>query len=100
MPEEKKDWNAYFKEQYAAQQRDKAQKLKQAKAAAKGTPKEPFNAKRFEALYRRLAPYSVSEYTSWESLIKESEYDYYVMHKDIMTLEELVKHLEWMDGFA
>jgi hypothetical protein len=100
MSEENKDWNALFKERYAAQQRDKAQRLKEAKAAAAGTSKEPFNARKFKKLYIKLNGYGLDEHTPWETIIKESEYNYYVLHKDIVTLEALVKHIAWMEGYG
>jgi hypothetical protein len=97
---EEKDWNAWFAEQKAAQERERAEKLRKAKAAAAGTKKESFNAKKFREIYTRLDTYGVDEYTPWETLFEESEYEYYVNKPDILSLEELVKHLLWQDGFA
>jgi hypothetical protein len=97
---EERDWNAYFAEQMAARERERAEKLRKAKAAAANTSKEPFDAKKFREIYTRLDTYGVDQYTPWDTLIEESEYEYYVNHTDILKLEELVKHLLWQDGFA
>jgi hypothetical protein len=97
---EKKDWNVWFAEQKVARDRERAEKLREAKAAAAGTNKEPFNARKFRKIYTKLDTYGVDKNTPWETLLKESEYDYYVNHADILSLEELVKHLLWQDGFA
>jgi hypothetical protein len=96
---EEKDWNAWFAEQKAERDRECAEKLRRAKAAA-GTTKEPFDAEKLKEIYTRLNTYGVDEYTPWETLFKESEYEYYVNKPDILSLEELVKHLLWQDGFA
>ena len=95
-----KDWNAWLAEQIAERDRERAEKLSKAKAAAAGTAKEPFEATKFKEIYTRLDTYGVDEHTPWETLFKESEYEYYVNKPDILSLEELVKHLLWQDGFA
>lgn len=99
MPE-KKDWNAEFAERKAVRDRERTEKLSKAKAAAAATTKEPFDATKLKEIYTRLDTYGVDEHTPWETLIKESEYEYYVNKPGILTLEELVKHLLWQDGFA
>lgn len=97
---EKKDWNAEFAKQKAAHDRERDEKLRKSKAAAADTEKEPFGPKRFRKLYEELNPASFDEYTPWETLIKESEYDYYVVTPDLMSLTELVKHLKWLEGYG
>jgi len=97
---EEKDWNAWFAELKDDRDSERADKLSNAKAAAAGTKKEPFNAKKFREIYTKLDDYGVDENTPWETLLEESEYDYYVNNPDILSLEEFVKHLIWQDGFA
>ncbi len=97
---EKTDWNAYFAEQKAAQDLERSQALSKAKAAAEQTDKEPFNARRFKKLYKKLNPDDVDKLTPWKTLLEESERDYYVTQKDIITLEDYVKHLVWLQGFG
>ena len=74
--------------------------MSNAKAAAAHTDKEPFDARRFKKLYKRLNPSDVDEFTPWETLLEESEYDYYVAQTDKQNLEEYVKHLKWLQGFG
>ncbi len=97
---EKTDWNAFFHEQKAAQDLERSQALSKAKAAAAHTDKEPFDARRFKKLYKRLNPSDVDIFTPWKTLVKESEYDYYVKQKDKKTLEEYIKYLVWLQGFG
>ncbi len=95
-----KDWNAIFDEMMAARDLERSQTLSKAKAAAAYTDKEPFDADRFRALYIRLNSECVSQFTAWETLLKESEYDYYVTQTDKMSLEEFVIHLGWLEGWG
>ena len=97
---EKKDWNAIFAERKNARDFERSQALSKAKADAEHTDKEPFDAKRFKKLYKRLNPDDVDMFTPWKTMIKESEYDYYVAQKDKKTLEEYVKYLVWLQGFG
>ena len=97
---EGKDWNAIFAEEMAARDLERTQELSNAKEAAANTGKEPFNARRFKKLYKRLNSDDVDKYTPWETLLKESEYDYYVVQKDKMNLEEYVKYLKWLQGWG
>ena len=97
---EEKDGNKIFAEQMAARSIERAEKLRKAKSAAWFTRKERFNVRKFKRLYMRLNPEEVDELTPWETLIKESEYDYYVIQKDIKKLKEYVEHLVWLDGFS
>jgi hypothetical protein len=84
----------------AAQNRERAEKLSEAKAAAANTKKEPFNAEKVKVLFIRLDTYGVDENTCWDSLLQEAEYEYYVRHPDILSLEQYVEHSLWQDGFA
>lgn len=97
---EKKDWNAIFAERKAVRDLERSQTLSKAKAAAAGTKKEPFDADRFRKVYIRLNSDDVDEFTPWETLIKEAEYDYYVTQADKMGLEEFVTHLKWLQGWG
>ena len=97
---EKKDWNAYFAELKAERDLERSQTLSKAKAAAEHTDKEPFNARRFKKLYKRLNSDDVDKFTPWDTLLEESEYDYYVVQTDKKSLEEYVKHLRWLQGFG
>jgi hypothetical protein len=96
--EEKKDWNALFAERKAAQDAEKASALAQAKTAAEGTAKEPFDADRFREIYARLN--TTDQYTAWETLLSEAEYDYYVSFSDKMSLQEFIEHQKWLDGWG
>jgi len=95
-----KDWNKIFAERMAERDLERSEKLSKAKAAARFTLKERFKEGKFKKLYARLCPDDVDDFTPWETLIRESEYDYYVVQKDIKSLEEYVKHLLWQDGYA
>lgn len=95
-----KDWNAWFREQMAIRNEERAKKLEEGKAAAKNTAKEPFDEVRFKELYKKLCPDDVNQDTPWDTLIKEAEYDYYVSNKDKMTMKELILYMDWLDGFA
>ncbi len=97
---EEKDWNAWFAEQKAERDRERAEKLRNAKAAAANTEKEPFDADRVKELFIQLDTYGVDKYTPWETLLQEAEYEYYVAHPEILSLEEYVEHSLWEDGFA
>ena len=97
---EEKDWNAIFAERLALQQLERAENLKKAKEAAKNTGKEPFNRDKFISLYIKYNKDDINELTPWETILKESEYDYYVTTKNKMTLEEYIKYQLWLDGFA
>jgi hypothetical protein len=97
---DEKDWNKILAERLAAQDLERAEELRKAKSAAWFTGKERFKVRKFKKLYERLNPEEVDELTPWETLIKESEYDYYIVKKDIKKLEEYVKHLMWLDGFG
>ncbi|MDP6289820.1 MAG: hypothetical protein QF586_06325 [Arenicellales bacterium] len=78
MASEEKDWNAIFAERKAEHDATRAKELAEAKTAAEGTDKEPFNREQFQTLYSSLNPDDVSQHTVWESLLNEAEYDYYV----------------------
>ena len=80
--------------------RERAERLREAKAAAVNTSKEPFDAEKVKELFTRLDTYGVDENTPWDTLLKESEYEYYVNKPDIMSLEEYVEYSLWLDGFA
>ena len=98
MPEGK-DWNAIFAEEMAERELKRSQELSRAKAEAH-KDKERFTAWKFRKLYTLLNSEDVDEYTPWETLIKESEYDYYVVQPDTMNLEEYVKYLKWLQGWG
>lgn len=97
---EEHDCNEIFAERMAARDLERAEKLRKAKSAAWFTGKERFKVRKFKKLYLRLNPDDVDELTPWDTLIRESEYDYYVVQKDITKLREYVKHLVWHDGFG
>jgi hypothetical protein len=94
------DGNKIFVEQMAARNVERAEKLGKAKTAAWFTRKERFKVRKFKKLYVRLNPDDVDEFTPWETLIRESEYDYYVVQKEMKSLKEYVKHLVRLDGFG
>lgn len=96
--EGKKDWNAIFSEQKAAADAVKAQELADAIARAQGTSKEPFDVDRFREIYARLN--TTDQYTAWETLLSEAEYDYYVSFSDKMSLQEFIEHQKWLDGWG
>jgi hypothetical protein len=100
MSEDKKDWNAIFAEEYAAHKGTRAQELAEAKQAAADSGKEPFDHARFRELYEKLRADDVTQYTPWDTLLEESERDYYVGFPDQKTLEEFIRHQDWLDGFG
>ena len=95
-----KDWNAIFAERKAKQDNERSQTLSNAKLLAENTGKEPFDVDRFKELYIKLNSDDVNEFTPWETLFKESEYDYYVTEADKMSLEEFVIYLKWLQGWG
>jgi hypothetical protein len=94
------DWNAIFAERKAERDLDRSKKLSKAKDAAAQTDKEPFDTDRFKEVYTRLNSDDVDEFTPWETLVKEAEYDYYVTQADKMKLEDFVTHLKWLQGWG
>ncbi len=100
MSEEEIDWNDVFAERKAERDATRAKELAEAKTAAEGTDKEPFNREQFQTLYSSLNPDDVSQDTVWKNFLKEAEYDYYVSFPDKMTLEEFIKHQKWLDGWG
>lgn len=94
------DWNALFAHRYAAQKVRRAQALAAAKANARDTDKEGFDRDRFRALYSRVNADAVDQYTPWETLLAEAEYDYYVGSHGKTTLEAYVLHQRWLDGWG
>jgi hypothetical protein len=89
-----------LKDRIAEKNASQAVELAAAKKAAEGTGKEVFDPDRFRAVYKKLNAMDVGPYTPWDTLIRESEYDYYVSYKDKMTLEELVEHIKYIQGFG
>lgn len=96
----KKDWNAIFAERMAVRNNERSQTLIKAKSAASKIEKEPFNARKFKKIYTRINPDDVDELTVWDTLLKEAEYDYYVLYKDKMNMEALAKHMKWLQGWG
>ena len=97
---EEQDWNKVFAERKAARDLERAGRLRKAKLASWFTGKERFKVRKFKKLYMRLNPDDVHEHTPWATLIEESEYDYYVVQRDIKRLKQYVKHLVWHDGYG
>lgn len=95
-----RDWNAIFAERKAARDRERARRLAAARDSAARTGKEPFDGERFRELYVRLRPDDVEAHAVWETLVREAEYDYYVQHPEIMTLEALIEHMKWLEGWG
>jgi len=54
LASEEKDWNAIFAERKAEHDATRAKELAEAKTAAEGTDKEPFNREQFQTLYSSL----------------------------------------------
>lgn len=97
---DQKDWNAIFTQRMSKRNQQRSEKLNQAKAAAKKTSKESFNEKKFKKLYIKLNPYDVDEHTPWDTLLKESEYEYYVSHTEITNMKTYIEHLKWEQGWG
>ena len=100
MSEEKKDWNAWFAQQKAERDGERVRKLAEAREAAERRGKEPFDRRRFRELHAALNPDEALPDSVWETLLTESEYDYYVGYPDQLTLEEFIRHQRYLDGFA
>jgi hypothetical protein len=100
MSSDKKDWNAIFAQRKAVQDAERAAVLAVAKVAASATEKEAFDGERFREIYRQINADCIDQYTPWDTLVTESEYNYYVTFREQMTLTDFVNHMRYMDGWG
>ena len=71
-----------------------------AKAAASTRGKEPFEPARFREIYARVNADRIDKYTPWDTIVTESEYNYYVTFEDKMTMADFVAHMRYLDGWG
>ena len=90
--------NAIFAQRKAELNARRAKKLTTAKLAAHQSDKEPFSETRFIEIYTQLNPEHVDKYTPWETIIAESEYNYYVTFSQKMTMIDFAIHMRYLGG--
>ena len=95
-----KDWNKVFREQLAAQRAAQHERLLIAKADAANTEKEAFDIETFKVLYRRHCVESFEPEPNWDVVVPESEYDYYVVRTEVLTLLDYVRQCSLDDGWS
>lgn len=92
--------NALLAHRKAEQDAKRAKRLTAAKNAAKATDKEPFSKARFKEIYTRLHPENIDRHTPWETLIAESEYNYYVTFAQKTSLVDFAIHMRYLGGLG
>ena len=100
MTSDKRDWNAVFTARKRAQDMHRVEELSVAREAAQATGKEPFDPARFRELYAQINADDIDAYTPWDTILKESEYLYYVTFAELMTLADLIEHMRHLDGWG
>jgi len=90
--------NVLFAQRKAELNARRAKRLAAAKVAAHESDKEPFTEARFREIYARLNPEHICQYTPWEMIIAESEYNYYVTFSQKMTMVEFAIHMRYLGG--
>ena len=96
MTEDQPYWKEWLKKRIEEQKTREAEQLARARIEAQQTGKEPFDFARLENMID-LRPYSID--ADWEptpDYIENYAYKYYVLHPEIMTLEEFAKFIEMM----
>lgn len=91
------DDNAYFAYLYKKKKNQQAAAIAKAKEAALAKGKEPFDWKKFDALYEVSDP--KSGYVPSEDVVLQYEEKYYCNHPEMMTMEEFAKYLWEMEGW-
>ena len=100
MPSDKRDWNVVFASRKRTQDAQRTAELAVAREAAQATGKEPFDPARFRELYAQINADDIDAYTPWDTILKESEYLYYVTFAELMTLIDLIEHMRHLDGWG
>ena len=84
------DDTAYFREGLERQKRDEAEQIEREKTEAAISGKELFDLERFEEIYG-MSDWRKEREGSLETRRAMREYDYYVVFKKVMTLEEYAR---------
>lgn len=92
-----KNWNEWFLQRQSAKKAERKSRLLAEKQASHERGKEPFDLDRLQALYTPDV-YDVYD-APREDRIRELEREYYLSHRDIMTLADFAKVLEKNDRF-
>lgn len=89
-------WKDWLRKRIEEQKIREAALLAKAKLEAQKTGKEPFDFERLENMID-LRPYSTDyDWVPTPEYIQSYEYKYYVLHPEIMTIEEFAKFIEMM----
>ena len=94
------DHNERFAQLKAAHDTQRAIRLAQAKVDAQRLDKEPFDEARFRELYQQVNADEIDQYTPWDTIIRESEYEYYVTFTEKMTMLDFIKYMRYLDGWG
>ena len=92
--------NAIFAQRKADVDARKARKLAAAKIAAQASDKEPFSVTRFQEIYARLNPETMNSSKPWETIIAESEYNYYVTFSNKTTMLDFAIYMRYLGSWG
>lgn len=92
-----RDDNAWFREYKAKKDAEAAAALAAAKAEAHAAGKEPFDFDRFEELFDTSS--ATGHLASREARLRTWEDRYYLVHRDVKTLEAFAKLMEELEGW-
>ena len=96
MKEDQAYWKEWLRKRIEEQKAREAEQLAKARIEARKTGKEPFDFERLENMID-LRPYSTdTDCVPTPEYIENYAYKYYVLHPEIMTLEEFAKYIEMM----
>ncbi|WP_428262992.1 hypothetical protein [Haliangium sp.] len=92
-----KNWNTWFRELSSQKEKEAETRLAEEKQKAVAQGKEPFSLEHLEKLYFPVR-YLLAR-TPPETRAKELESEYYLMYREVMTLEEFARALQRTEEF-
>jgi hypothetical protein len=92
-----KNWNTWFRDFSGKKEQEAAARLAEEKQKATERGKEPFSLERLEKHYFPVR-YLLAK-TPPETRAKELESEYYLMYREVMTLEEFARALQKSEEF-
>ena len=87
----------WFHQLAARRERERAEALRAAKAAAPGRGKEPFDFEKLCKLYDVTSDLAPADREPDPAAADHFETKYYLWYEDVMTVEEFAKRLEQLD---